>query len=89
MKRYSKAIVAFLGAAATWAAAALDDSHVSNAEWAGLLAAVLGVFAVYQVRNDPGPTGGDSGEVSITFLEVCAGVLAVIALLWAFGVLPR
>jgi hypothetical protein len=79
VKRYSKAIVAFLGAAATWAATTLDDDRVTNGEWAGLVAALLGVFAVYQVRNSPEPAD-DAGEVGIVGL-----ILIVLLILLVFG----
>jgi hypothetical protein len=55
VSRYSKAIVAFIGAVATWAGTALADDGISNAEWALLAAALATTFAVYQARNvDPG-----------------------------------
>jgi hypothetical protein len=76
--RYSKSIVAFLGAAATWAAAALDDNKVSNAEWAALAAAVFGVLAVYQVRNTPAPTD-ESGHADVLLLvAILVGVLLLL-----------
>ena len=76
--RYSKSIVAFLAAAATWAAAALDDNKVSNAEWAALAAAVLGVLAVYGVRNQPAPSG-DSGHADVLLLVAClVGILLLL-----------
>jgi hypothetical protein len=82
VKRYSKALVAFLGAAATWAATTLDDDRVTNGEWAGLVAALLGVFAVYQVRNSPDPVDpGDGGEVGIVgLLLIIVLVLLVVGL---------
>ena len=89
MSRYAKSIVAFLAAAATWCTTALDDDRISNAEWAGLVAAVLGVLAVYQVRNSE-PVEADEG---VTMLEVCYVVIAVavaVLALIALGVLnPR
>lgn len=80
MKRYSKAIVAFLGAAATWAATSLDDNGITHAEWAGLAAALLGVFAVFQVRNEPAE-GGDEGSAGIGLLGVLLIVLIAVLLL--------
>lgn len=89
MSRYAKSIVAFLAAAATWCTTALDDDRISNAEWAGLVAAVLGVLAVYQVRNSE-PVVPDEG---VTMLDVCYVVIAVavaVLALIALGVLnPR
>jgi hypothetical protein len=86
MRRYSKAIVALLGAAATWAATALDDSGLTTSEWFGLGAAVLGVIAVYQVRNAEPEPAGDGGQVNV-LLVVAVAALLVSVLYW-YGVDP-
>lgn len=90
MSRYAKSIVAFLAAAATWCTTALDDDRISNAEWAGLAAAVLGVLAVYQVRNTPDAGGDDSGHAELGTLVplMVLGILVLVVCL-SLGWLPR
>jgi hypothetical protein len=49
---YIKAVVAFLSAGFGAAAVALNDNHISQAEWVTIAsAAVLALAGVYQVRN--------------------------------------
>ena len=87
LSAYAKAIVAAIGAGATWAISALDDNHVSSAEWAALVVGVLTALGVYQVRNTEPAAEDTSGGFTVT--ELCLLVVAVIAMLWAFGVIPR
>ena len=53
---YIKAVVAFLSAGFGSLAIALNDNHVSQAEWVtAAVAAVVALAAVYQVTNSPAP----------------------------------
>lgn len=51
VKRYSKTIVALIGAVGTWATVALADGVVSGQEWTALGVAVLAALGVYTVPN--------------------------------------
>lgn len=46
-----KAIIALVGAVATWAPLALADSHITLMEWQALLIALLSVCGVHEVAN--------------------------------------
>ena len=50
---YSKAIVAFLTAAVTWATAVVssESSSITSTEWIGLAGSIVAVLAVYLVPN--------------------------------------
>lgn len=53
---YIKAVVAGLTAGFAAAAIALNDNHISQAEWVTIaMAAVVAYAGVYQIRNTPAP----------------------------------
>lgn len=56
MTRYLKALVASLGAVATWGVTAASDGDYSQVELWGLAGAVATVLGTYLVPNDP-PAG--------------------------------
>lgn len=78
MKAYRKLIAALVGAATT--AVALGLLPDASAKWVAVFVAFVTAAGVYKVPND------DTGASAI---EVCVGVLALIAVLWACGVVPR
>lgn len=49
---YSKAIIAIIGAVATWAAVVLADGVISQVEWISLIVPVLTAAGVYHVTNE-------------------------------------
>ena len=51
VKRYSKSILALVGAVGTWATAALADGVVTGQEWTALGVATLTALGVYTVPN--------------------------------------
>lgn len=60
LARYRKTVAAALGATATWGIAASADGVYAEAEWWGLLAALVTAVGVYQVRNvNPTDTAPD------------------------------
>lgn len=52
MSKYSKFIVAAIGAALTWAIAKYPDNRDVQ-DWLSLATAVLTALGVYTVRNEP------------------------------------
>lgn len=51
MSKYSKFVVAAIGAAVTWLTAAYADSVIDDQEWIALIVAVTTALGVYGVRN--------------------------------------
>ena len=56
MSRYTKTIVALLGALATWGITAAEDGVYTQVEWWGALLALVTAAGVYAFPNTP-PTG--------------------------------
>lgn len=89
MSRYAKAIVALLGAVATWGITAAEDNAYSQVElWGALLAAVtaLGVYAWPNQppsgrQADPGISEQDAGHGQVDTLTVVLTVAVLVVLL--------
>lgn len=58
MQRYAKAIVALIGAVATWAATYFPD-NTDVQQWLGLAAALVTVLLTYAVPNSGPPLSYD------------------------------
>lgn len=91
MSRYSKFLVAIVGAIATWASTYYpDDPNVSK--WVGLALALATCVSVYAVPNTPpagqpsDPNMSEQGAIdTAVVIAVAVVVIAVIALAWALG----
>lgn len=89
MTRYFKAIVALLGALATWGITAAEDNTYTQVELWGALLAVVTAVGVYVAPNDapagelPDPDISERGATDFTFAAAVAvfAALAVYVLL--------
>jgi hypothetical protein len=95
MTRYSKTIVALLGALATWGVTAAEDNTYTQVELWGALLALATAAGVYAFPNRP-PAGEPSdpliseqghGTVELVTCVACV-VSAVVLLAWAFETGP-
>ena len=82
MQRYSKAIIALLGALATWGLTAAEDNVYTQVELWGALAAVVTAVGVYAWPNDA-PTGQPADPDVSERGHADLGSLAVVALISA------
>lgn len=105
MKRpvYLKAILAALGAVATWGITAGADGNYTDVEWYGLLGALVAALAVYAVANgaDENPTTSTPDvmhrqpadlhraldEGEVGVIELLVVVLVIVVILVLVGVL--
>jgi hypothetical protein len=86
MARYAKAIVALLGALATWGITAAEDNAYSQVELWGALLAVVTAAGVYAAPYRPlSDEPSDRGAVDVVTLLVI--VLLVVVILAVAGVL--
>ena len=93
MSRYSKALVAVVGAIATWASTYYPDSP-SVQKWVGLALAIVTVASVYLVPNEP-PKGkarrpdiSEQGQGPVELLiYVVVAIVVVLFLVWLISFL--
>ena len=100
MTRYAKSITALLTALGTWGVTAFADDTVSSVELFGLLGVAIATISVFAVPNSPPPgearnpamseQAPEAGQVeSTTLITICIVILAVVAVLFALGVVPN
>lgn len=89
MTRYSKLIVAVVGAIATWASTLYPDSAAVQ-QWVGLALALTTAFSVWAVPNQPPagePADPSVSEQGLTVLGIIVAVLVVLVLLAVLGLI--
>ena len=82
MQRYSKTIIALLGALATWGITASEDGVYTDQEWWYCLLALATAAGVYLVPNNP-PEGEPADPDISERGHADLGSLAVVALISA------
>lgn len=75
MSEYKKAIVGGLGGLATWLATALAEGGISQAEWGGLLLAILTGAGVYGATNEQ---GDDRAQVGLGLVVLLCAICVVL-----------
>lgn len=81
MTKITKAIVALIGALATWGVTAAEDGVYTQVELWGALLALATAAAVWVAPNRDEP----AGQGGVTLIEVCVLVLTVLLVLLIFG----
>lgn len=76
--KYSKMIVALVGAVCTWAVTYFPHNHTVQVA-VGLATALVTVATVYLVPNQAGKPSGDKGYALI---ELCFALLVIVLIIW-------
>lgn len=79
MTRYSKSIIALLGALATWGVTAAEDNSYTQVELWGLLAALATAVGVYALPNVE-PSDPEQGQANLAAIAAVLVIVLVVLL---------